>query len=255
MNSERRYVRHKLRQVGEWLSEQIARERVEALTPLIWIIIVSVFCMCVFIDATVISLSKLLPLTAILIPVAGFLLYRLNKHSEQVERYHQGKEGELSVAEILEPLKAQGGWILNDIQARGFNIDLVYVSRKGVFAIEVKNPTIQNDKEIVRFDGRDTYIGEKKLFKNPVNQVIDAARWLHEELAPKVNMGSFFVKPVLLFPTSWEVEKMSSETKKHIWILNAHAFLTFIANEKEHLDEKAVTFFVEKLKGYSRSVS
>lgn len=253
MENQRKYARHKLRQVGEWLSERISQLRVQAAGYLLWLVALSVFLYCVYLDKLAFSLSILWPYALILLVPIGYVFHKIYLTAEQIERYYQGKEGELCVAEILDPLKTQGCQILPDIQAEGFNIDLLAISTKGIYAIEVKNPTINETQEHIKYDGRDVHIGDKRLFKSPVSQVISSAVWLYRELQKKTGRNNFFVKPVVLFPTVWFVEPMNPETKKKVWILNAKAFLSFFEAERPHLSEEDVSLFAQVMGSYRKS--
>ena len=57
---------------------------------------------------------------------------------KKIKPIKQGLEGERSVGQELEKLRAQGCHIYHDIPAGNFNIDHVVISTKGIFAIETK---------------------------------------------------------------------------------------------------------------------
>ena len=89
----------------------------------------------------------------ILLTGVAFVVYLAVKLFHRVDArqtYREALAGELATAQLLEPVLANGGRLLHDIQAPGFNIDHVVVSPGGVFAVETKHrlkPTQGNAKE------------------------------------------------------------------------------------------------------------
>jgi len=72
------------------------------------------------------------------IVTAIWAVYKVFVGYRDIERLRLGRDGEKLVAEGLQELIADGAAILHDIQAKGFNLDHVVISRHGVFLIETK---------------------------------------------------------------------------------------------------------------------
>ncbi|MCF7992157.1 MAG: NERD domain-containing protein [Thiohalocapsa sp.] len=158
----------------------------EADTPLIWV---------------------MLALTAVGILV--FTMVRMLRIASVLRRYRDGLAGERATAQLLEPIIANGGRVLHDIEGDGFNVDHVVVAPGGVFAIETKhrlkpttgprneNAKVRSDGEALRFpDWTDTA---------SMRQAAAEARWLTERLT-RATALQVSVRPVVALP-GWYVER------------------------------------------------
>ena len=137
----------------------------------------------------------------------------VNKALSRANHY-LGYYGERVVAELLEPLRAQGWHIFHDVQAQvgkeRFNVDHVAIGSGGFFAIETK--TRRKGHAIKgREDYKVFYDGKKLLWpwgdEEPygVDKAIYRAKWLETWL--KAATGeNIEVKPVLTFP-EWYVKE------------------------------------------------
>jgi hypothetical protein len=148
----------------------------------------------------------LLLLTGVVI--VAFLAVKLFRRVDVRQIYREALAGELATAQLLEPVLANGGRLLHDIQAPGFNIDHVVVSPGGVFAVETKHrlkPTQGNAKDQARvtFDGKVLHFPDWKETK-PIEQARAQARWLSERLTKSTGL-SVQARPVVALP-GWFVD-------------------------------------------------
>lgn len=146
----------------------------------------------------------------VLISVAGagassvWLLLRARKSLLTHRDCRLGWEGEVAVAEALQPLAARGFRVFHDVPAKGFNVDHVVVGPTGVFAVETK-ARIKRSKD--RNAHRLIYDGQKLHFPDyatdkPLEQARAQARWLSDFLSSAV-AKPLKVQPVLCIPGWW----------------------------------------------------
>ena len=187
---------------------------------------------------------------AFAIVTAVWAVYKVIVGYRDIARLRLGRDGEKLVAEGLQDLIADGAAILNDIQAKGFNLDHVVISRHGVFLIETKTyskPVGQQSE--VRFDEENVYIGGRRVDRNPLKQARASAKWL-EDLLRESTGRRFKVRPTIVFP-GWFVERMQGA--KDVWVLNPKALPVFIKKEPIMLSDPDVHLVTFHLSRYVRS--
>ena len=139
------------------------------------------------------------------------------------EKYYQGREGERSAREEIEPIIKDGYHILNDVPGHKFNIDIVVIGPSGIYAIEVKNPKKYSAEKITYNDGF-IFLGHRLLHKpEPVEEAKRHANWIKSYLREITGRNINNVKPVVLFPKIM-IEDDSGCVTDDIWILNPKRF-------------------------------
>ena len=128
--------------------------------------------------------------------------------------------GERYVAEILDPLKAQGWFIFHDIQCVGangnFNLDHVAIGPGGIWVVETKTrrkwSARPDDKDHkVVFDGIQI-IGAWGNETKAIFQALRNARWL-EEWLKKMTGKPFQVWAVVTFPGYYVTESKLGQVR------------------------------------------
>jgi len=144
-----------------------------------------------------------------LIVVTGVVVYflrRLIKNRKDLMKLRLGLDGEIAVAQLLDPLKRHGFYVYHDFQAKGFNIDHVLVGPNGVFAVETKARS-KPDRGNNTADAKLTFDGTQLIFPDhresaPIDQAKRQAKWLSQWISSAVG-ESIPVTPLLVIPGWW----------------------------------------------------
>ena len=120
-----------------------------------------------------------------------------------------GIDGEKTVGQSLEGLRANGAMVFHDIVAKDFNVDHIVVSPKGIFVIETKTRSkFKGRGATVKYDGKKVLVDGIAPSRDPIQQVKANSSWV-QELIWESTGKSFPVKPVVLFP-GWYVETLNT---------------------------------------------
>jgi Nuclease-related domain len=146
--------------------------------------------------------------------------------SSEIGNRYLGYFGERVVAELLEPLKAQGWRIFHDVpaiaNAQSFNIDHVAVGPGGVFVIETK--TRRKGAARPGFEAHKVYFDGHALVwpwgedNHGLDQAERNATWLADTLLAETG-ERLPVTPVLTLP-GWWVEMKPSRDPRRCQVLN-----------------------------------
>lgn len=192
------------------------------------------------------------PITVAAVGASAICLWQFFRGREYLRQLRLGKEGELSVAQMLDELRAHGFHVFNDIVGDGYNIDHVVVGPTGVYAIETKTRSIPTDHQ-----GKVVYDGERVLVngfapdRDPIKQAQALADSVAKMLAPTTGQRPF-VQPVVVFP-GWQVEAEGANRSARVWVLNAKRLLGWIKNERASLPPEQVAGYAAVLKTHARS--
>lgn len=144
--------------------------------------------------------------------------------------YTKGLTGEREVAFILEEINRNGGFVIHDIPAGGFNIDHVVISPRGVYAIETKYMTKRKSgKNELQFHAGVLTLGGAPLKCDPVPQAEQSAKEL-KRIFKSLGVDKV-ARPVVLVP-GWFVER-GERCPKGNWVLEPKAFPQWLAKERE----------------------
>lgn len=125
---------------------------------------------------------------------------------DQSKRYWQGKEGEKRTYELLTPILPKDNYLISAFPGEGYDIDFVLVGPSGIYAIEVKNPSVTSRDAKIVFENGYLAIatpGFKRhiLLKrpDPIRQVRRNCVSLKKLLAQELHKN-YFIKGVVMFP-------------------------------------------------------
>jgi hypothetical protein len=177
----------------------------------------------------------------------GYAAWQYFRHWPKVEALRLAEEGEKSVGQLLEGLRASGYSVFHDLIGDGFNVDHVIIGSTGIFTIETKTwrkPNQGHSK--ITFDGETLRAAGWEPDRNPVIQAHAQASWLQRLLAESTGK-TLPVRPVVLFP-GWYVEA-TRDSRKGLWVLEPKALPAFLSHEKEQVapeDVKLAAFHLAR---------
>jgi len=187
---------------------------------------------------------------------AGITIYcviRLVFVIKKARRLKLGQYGEMAVGQYLELLREKGCRVFHDIVGKGFNIDHVVISNRGIYVIETKTYSKPARGEaVIYYDGENLQKNGYKLDSNPVTQVKAAANEIRTILEESTGR-KFFVKPVVVFP-GWFIKDDGANRKSEVWVLEPKALPSFIDNQLDALSLDDLRLAVYHLSRYIRSI-
>lgn len=162
------------------------------------------------------SMRLTVMLGLMMIAAQGFLMRKLWKWLNELQRLRLGYEAELAVGQELNDLGRIGYRAYHDlpVDERAFNIDHVLVGPAGVFAVETKGrpkPETGNagrDAWEVHYDG-DTLQFPGWHERKPLRQAVAASDWLRDWLTSSVG-DRVVVQPLLVLP-GWYVKRTAGK--------------------------------------------
>jgi Nuclease-related domain len=154
-------------------------------------------------------------------------VWRLSGIRTRVRQLKQGRDGERVVGQFLERLREVGGQVFHDVPGKGFNLDHVVISPRGIYAVETKTLTKPWPKAKILVEGDAITVAGRVPDRNPIEQVTAAARWLEKRLEESTGKR-FAVRGVVVFP-GWFVEQRSS--RGEVWVLEPKMLPGFIEQE------------------------
>jgi hypothetical protein len=190
-----------------------------------------------------------------IIPFFIYLIYILVSNMKTIRNYKLGRDGERSVAQYLSIIARQlskedaNMHIYHDLlnKNKGFNIDHVVVTKKGIFIFETKTYRKEKGKNIIRSNGKVLYRNDQKLTKDIPLQVKGQVAWLQSELHQQLGK-KYSIIPSIVF-VGWYVE---GEKIDGIHITTAKTIKNIIENQYRDIvydDEelKRITSIIHKL--------
>lgn len=150
-------------------------------------------------------------LFAVGISVVGSLFYgnRLLRTFDIWRNYKLGYQGELYVAQKLEPLLLEGYKIFHDIPFKNFNIDHVIVGTTGVYVLETKTKrkkSADSKGHEVTYDGTKLTFSDGSFDTNSIEQTQRNAEALRKLIKAKAE-ENIPVYPILTFP-GWNIKRI-----------------------------------------------
>ena len=163
-----------------------------------------------------------------------------------------GMEGEKTVGQSLEELRANGAVVFHDVVAKDFNVDHIVVSPKGIFVIETKTRSKPNGRRAtVNYDGEKVLVDGNTPSRDPIHQVKAISSWV-QDLIYESTGKSFPVRPVVLFP-GWYVEALNPAAQRKVWVLNPKNLPSFMQHEKVDIPPEDVKLVAYHLSRYIRT--
>lgn len=157
----------------------------------------------------------------VLLAITGWALWRLIHHASQRRLAQDGLDAELSVAQCLTSLIAEGAMVFHDFPTDRGNIDHVVVANSVVFAIETKSrrkPATKGKASArVRYDGQQLIFPHHTETK-PIEQAAHQAERL-EKLLRNAGVDGIRVVPLLALP-GWYVERINRDVRAKVLVSN-----------------------------------
>jgi hypothetical protein len=203
-----------LRGPGHTVREQLDEATYDMTWDLVVISVIPLLVLAIYLaqahTRSIVGMLHLAPLYAIAaLGVVVFVLLRMLKRGEQLDRLKTGYDAEVAVGQELDRLMRQGAYVFHDVPGENFNVDHVVVSHAGVFAIETKGYT-----KLTKIKGKDaaTVLFDGALLSFPGwttsepleqadRQAQWVAKWVSRAVAERVE-----VRPVLALP-GWFVKR------------------------------------------------
>lgn len=153
--------------------------------------------------------------------ILGWTLWKLIHHARRRRLAIDGLHAELSVAQCLTPLIAEGAMVFHDFPTDRGNIDHIVIARNAVFAIETKSrrKPAENGKASARvqYDGQQLSFPRHTEVK-PIEQAAYQAKWL-ENFLHGAGVKEVRVIPVLALP-GWYVEQTNRNIRPPVLVSN-----------------------------------
>ena len=156
-----------------------------------------------------------------LLAAISWVLWRLINCAIRRRHALDGLNAELSVAQCLTPLIAEGAMVFHDFPCDRYNIDHIVVAHSVVFAMETKSRRKPETKgkasAQVRYDGQQLFF-PNHTERQPIEQAAYQAEWLERFLR---NAGAKQVRviPILALP-GWYVERINRDVRAHVLVNN-----------------------------------
>jgi hypothetical protein len=190
--------------------------------------------------------------TAMAVLLMAYSVIRMVWLRPRTRDLRSGMEGEKSVGQSLEELRATGAMVFHDVPAKDFIVDHIVVSPKGVFVIETKTRGIpKGRKATIKYDGEKVSVDGKVPDRYPIHQVSAIGAWVQELIKESTGM-IFPVRPVVLFP-GWYVEVLNPAAHHKVWVLNPKSLPSFMQHEKADIPPEDVSLVAYHLSRYIRA--
>lgn len=247
-----------LRLPGQSLDEAISKVLRDDFTPPLLVALVFTILACF---EWVAALRHLPPqpwlFTSLAVITCCYAARKLVRVRTHIRRLTLGRDGERTVAEELEKLRATGAEIIHDVPAPGFNIDHVVLSCRGIYAIETKTwSTPRSGDSRIRLTDAGILFGGRRPDRDPLAQAQSAAKWLSRFLQEATG-ESFHVRATVLFPGRF-IDRMSPAWRRspeQPWVLEPKALRSFIEHEPLSIEESKLRGAVSNLARYVRTTS
>ncbi|MGH8291066.1 MAG: nuclease-related domain-containing protein [Steroidobacteraceae bacterium] len=180
-------------------------------------------------------------------------IWRFMRALPRIRALQLGRDGEISVALLLDSLRGSGAHVFHDVPLEFGNIDHVVLSTRGFYAVETKTRSKPRSRRAeISFEGGHILVGGFQPDRDPLDQVQRNARCLRGLLAEKTKKR-FEIRGVVLFP-GWWVQRMDAawRTADRPWVLNPKAFMKWVAGDRESIALSDVHLAATHLEEYMR---
>ena len=180
----------------------------------------------------------------------AYAAWRIARAFPELRNIRLALQGERSVGQGLEQLRAQGYAVYHDIVGDGFNVDHVLVGPAGVFTVETKTRSKpRRGRATILVDGDAISVNGQTPDRDPVPQARAQSSWIAEVLRKSTGQD-FPVSPVVVFP-GWWIEIKAKPSR--LWVINDKALPKFLAREKERLTPERVSMAKFHLEAFIRT--
>ena len=229
-----------LRQAGQSLQEERDRIWDDEITPYFF---TAFFCVLLAVYEWLSWYFKLprqpLNITFVAIIGCAYAAFRIRPHLKTSRQLKLGRDGERTVGQELEKLRAKGYRIYHDFLGDKFNIDHIVIGSTGVFTINTKAVSKpKNPDAKIEYDGIAIRIpGIKKLDRDPIAQAKAERDYIRKWIRENANREAP-VRPAVVF-VGWQITKRPENAE--VWVLNIGGLVSFIEHERSQLSEDDVT--------------
>jgi hypothetical protein len=190
-------------------------------------------------------------LTLVSILILAFIAWTRTRHRREMANLKLGLDGERTVGQALEELRAHGYKVYHDILGTDFNIDHVIAGPAGIFTIETKTRSKPvGGKSKIIYDGDNLWSDNGWEMDDHLVQARAQASWL-VDLLNQSRRTKYTVRPVVLFP-GWWVTNVAPREKRDVWVLNEKALPYFLSYEPETLSPDDVDAAANCIEQYCR---
>lgn len=203
-----------LRSPGYSLREELEEIGIDLTFDSVMLMVVPLLILSLFLaQGYVIGLPKTVSLAPLYVVIVlgyiGYTLYKLLKMGKHLDNVKAGFDAELAVGQELDQLMRQGAIVFHDFPAEKFNIDHIVIAPEGIFAVETKGFTKDNEAK-GRANATVTFDGHLLKFpawttREPIEQAERQAQWLANWITSAVG-SAVHVLPVIALP-GWFVER------------------------------------------------
>lgn len=177
-----------------------------------------------------------------------YAAYRILSLLPELRALKLGIEGERSVGEQLERLRAQGYEVLHDIIGEDFNIDHLLIGPAGVMTVETKTlGKFKGESSKLTFDGEQIRANGTPLPRNPVPQALAQAKWM-QTLINELSAVQVEVWPVVVFP-KWFIQHEPGAFD-NLWVLEPKALLKFLMKRPPRLQPHEIQIVANTVRRY-----
>ena len=187
-------------------------------------------------------------LLVVAIAVTGVSVIVFGRLFQKFRNLNRGEQGELTVAEALDELRAYGYRPVHDIVGKNFNIDHVLVGPGGVFAIETKFRS--GTGEISFRNGEGLFIGGFQEEKDCLSQARGNAEQVNRLI--QENCGRWeWVTPIVVFVGNWRVKDEWRDTDTRVF--TSDRLVHYIINQQPQLKRGEIELIASHLERSARS--
>lgn len=191
-------------------------------------------------------------LTLVAVALVALAYYKYRKGRKLIERYMQGRNGEIYVGQMLEQLRTDGYEVFHDVPTDRGNIDHVVIGPGGVFVIETKTHSKPKDRRAeVEFDGENVTLAGFQPDRNPVAQVRAACGHVQALLERGLNTDKKLpIRPVLVY-VNWYCKRVPRGSD--LWLVNEKALMQWMRRNYKRVTPDEVRQAALCLETYVRS--
>jgi len=172
--------------------------------------------------------------TAMAIGYAVYAVIRARPLYNLHRQLKLGRDGERTVGQELEKLRAYGYRIYHDFLADGFNIDHIVIGPTGVFTINTKTISKPKDSDAqIDYDGQVIKIPGTTLDRDPIAQAKAERDFIRNWIRDNANRVAP-VRSAVVF-VGWYTAKRPEGAE--VWVLNTNGLMSFIQNERSELSQ------------------
>lgn len=184
--------------------------------------------------------------TVLALTAIGFAYLRFRKVRTRAAALRLGRDGEKSVAQLLEVTRQPQWRIFNDIPGGSFNVDHLVIAPQGVFVLETKTVSkpVGNPDAKVKYDGNAVTVNGFTPDRDPVRQVAANRDWIRDTLKETTGR-TVQARGVVLYP-GWWVDQTSGGHPE-VWVLNPKALPQFIAGQKTILSSEDIALLSDAI--------